>query len=281
MLEGVRIVLVSPSSPGNVGSVCRVMANMGLGDLVVVAPRCDPHDDQAVAFAAHGTSVLERLRVVPDVPAALGDCVRSYATTSKLGLYRRQAAITPEEAAREACAFVAAGEPVESPPNRSASPPPHPLTTAPASLPSPPRAAPATVAFAFGREDYGLRTEELLQFDRVVTIPADEAYPVLNLAAAVTVVAYELRKAALALRAMPTLPMAITGPPARGEQKQVLFDRLFDALERVGFLWGQSPDHLKYALRHLLGRVDLTVNEADILIGLARQIRWYVDHHPR
>ncbi|MBK9129247.1 MAG: RNA methyltransferase [Phycisphaerales bacterium] len=289
MLEGVRVVLVSPSSPGNVGSVCRVMANMGLGDLVVVAPRCDPRDAQAVAFAAHGTAVLERLRVVPDVPASLRDCIRSYATTSKLGLYRRQAAITPEDAAREACALVAGAAIAFSPPDPITLSPPPPLTSSPPHLPaSPPphthtlrTPAHATVAFAFGREDYGLRTEELLQFDRIVTIPADDAYPVMNLAAAVTVVAYELRKASLAAQALPTLPMAITGPPACGEQKQVLFDRLFDALERVGFLWGQSPDHLKYALRHLLGRVDLTVNEADILIGLARQIRWYVDHHPR
>ncbi len=247
MLEHVRIVLVSPSGPANVGAVCRAMANLGLSDLVLVAPRCDLNDPSAVAYAAGGGRVLEAARVVADIPAALSDCIRSYATSSKLGLYRRQAAITPRVAAREALPLTAAGR----------------------------------VAFVFGREDYGLKTQELLHFDRLVTIPAAEAYPVLNLAAAVTVVCYELRCAWLEQAGRPALPMTIDSGPAPDEKKRVMFDRLFDALAAVGFFFGQNPDHLKYALRHLLGRVELSVNEVDILIGLARQIRWYVDHHPQ
>ncbi len=247
MLAHFRIVLVAPSGPANVGAACRVMANMGITDLAIVAPRCDVRDAAAVAYAAHGARVLDAARVVPDIPAALAGCVHSYATSSKLGLYRRQAAITPAQAAAEAV----------------------------------PRAAAGPVAFVFGREDYGLQTRELLLVDRIVTIPADETYPVLNLAAAVAIICYELRQAWAAAAGRPALPMALDSPPAPDEKKQVMFARLFDALERVGFLYGQNPEHLKYALRHLLGRSALSVNEADILIGLARQIRWYVDHHPQ
>jgi len=247
MLSRIRIVLVSPSGPANVGAVCRAMANMGLSDLVIVAPRCDPQSEVAVGFAAHATTVLDAARVVPDIPAALTGCVRTYATSSKLGLYRRQAALTPAEAAPEAMG--AAGQ--------------------------------GPVAVAFGREDYGLPTRELLHFDRIISIPADDQYPVLNLAAAVAIVCYELRKAWLAAEGQPPLPMALDPGIATDEQKQVLFAKLFDALDGVGFFFGQNPDHLKYALRHMLGRIDLGVNEADILIGMARQIRWYVDHFPR
>lgn len=245
MWSGVRIVLVSPSGPANVGAVCRAMANLGLSDLVIVSPRCDVRAEAAVAYAAHGQPVLDHARVVADVPAALAGCVRTYATSSKLGLYRRQAAITPAEAAAEVVQ------------------------------------TPGPVAFAFGREDHGFQTRELLHFDRIVSIPAEESYPVLNLAAAVVIVCYELRKAWLATAGKPPLPLAIDHGLATHEQKETLFARLFDALDRVGFFFGPNPDHLKYALRHLLGRLDLSVNEADILIGLARQIRWYVDHHPR
>src|SRR5512142_1723117 len=99
---GIRIVLVSPSGPANIGAACRAMANMGLADLVLVAPRCNPQDEAAVAYAAHGRAVLDSARVVADIPAALTGCVRTYATSSKLGLYRRQAAIPPAEAAAEA-----------------------------------------------------------------------------------------------------------------------------------------------------------------------------------
>ncbi len=247
MLDRLRIVLISPSGPANVGAVARAMANMGLHDLVIVAPRCDPQDEAAVAYSAHGRAVLDGARVVPTLREAVADCVRTYATSSKLGLYRRQAAITPAEASDEAGRLVAAGP----------------------------------VAFVFGREDYGLQNRELLEFDRVVTIPADEQYPVMNLAAAVAVMCYELRQVWIRHAAQPPLPMAIEQPLAPDGRKQILFDKLFDALERIGFFdFKPKQDHLKYALRHLFGRMELGVNEADILIGMAQQIRWYADHHP-
>jgi tRNA/rRNA methyltransferase len=245
MLAESRIVLVAPSGPANIGAVARVMTNLGLSDLVVVAPRCDVRDAQAIGYAAHGQAVLEQARVVLDVPAALEGCARTYATTSKLGLYRRQVAVTPAAAAAEAVDVAPAGP----------------------------------VAFAFGREDYGLRTQELLHFDRVVTIPADEAYPVLNLAAAVTIICYELRQAWLAGAGRAELPKAKHSGWATQARKEQLFRHLFEALDQIGFFGSPNPDHLKYALRHLLGRVDLSVNEADILIGMARQIKWYVGHH--
>lgn len=220
---------------------------MGLSDLVVVAPRCNVHDEAAIAYASHGRPVLDGLRVVDDIRDALADCVRSYATSSKLGIYRRQAAIPVRDAASEAVSLTPNGP----------------------------------VALVFGREDYGLKNNELLLFDRVVSIPADDVYPVMNLAAAVTVLCYEVRQAWLSHEGHPPLPMAIDGGMAADSQRQVLYDKLFDALDAIGFFFGPNPDHLKYALRHLFGRLDMGVNEADILIGMACQIRWYVDNHPR
>lgn len=247
MLQNIRIVLVSPSGPANVGAACRAMANMGLSDLAIVAPRCNIQDENACAYASHGRPVLEGAQVVDSIPAALADCVLSVATSSKLGLYRRQAAIAPAEAAHIALQQAAAGR----------------------------------VAFAFGPENHGLKTHDLLHFDRIVTIPADEAYPVLNLAASVMVICYELRRTWINRRDEDELPMAISSGLANDQRKQRLFQLLFESLERIGFFRGQqNPDHLRHALRHLFGRVDMTINEADILIGLARQIGWYVDHHP-
>ncbi len=238
MLEHIRIVLVRTIRPGNLGAVCRIMTNMGLRELVLVAPACDRHDEQAVGFAARARPLLEAARVVPDIPSALEGCVLTLATTGKGGMYRRHAALAPPQAAVEALDATAAGP----------------------------------VALAFGPEDRGLLLEELLHFDRVVEIPADAAYPVLNLAAAVTVMCYELRRTWLERQPAPPP----TRPRARDEQKRVLFERLFAALETIGFFRHQQFEaHLPLALRHLFGRVDLTANEADILIGMARQIEWY------
>ena len=220
---------------------------MGLSELVVVDPRCEVCDEQAVAYAAHGRSVLDNACVVKELPAAMEGCLRTFATTSKLGMYRRQAAITMSDAATEVREAMRQGP----------------------------------IAFAFGRENFGLRTDELLHFDRVVTIPANESYPVLNLAAAVTIVCYELRRAWTAVGGQPELPMAMHSGWAPHERKEMLFKHLFDALDQIGFFFGQNPDHLKYALRHLFGRIDLSINEADILIGMAKQIQWYAQNHPR
>jgi tRNA/rRNA methyltransferase len=242
MLERIRIVLVRPIRPGNVGAVCRVMTNMGLRELVLVAPACDRLDEQAVGFAARARPLLEAARVVPDIATALEGCVLTLASSGKGGLYRRHAAIAPAQAAAAALDAAAAGP----------------------------------VALVFGPEDRGLLLEELLHFDRVVEIPADAAYPVLNLAAAAAVMCYELRRTWLERREEPSRAR----PWAREEQKRVLFEKLFAALETIGFFRNQQYEaHLPLALRHLLGRMDLSVNEADILIGMARQIQWYAERY--
>lgn len=252
MLAHVRIVLVRPSGATNVGSVARCMANMGLRELVLVAPECDFLGEQARAYAVRATGVLEDARVVHSIADALADCVRTYATTAKLGLYRRSAAVSVREAAREIVA-----------PARGAA------------------GAASPIAVAFGPEDRGLLLEETLQFDRIVTIPTDDSYPALNLAAAATIFCYELHAAALEAAGAPALPLAIRHDAATDQHKSAMFERLFEALDELGFFRSANPDHLRYALRHMLGRVDLSVNETDILIGVARQIQWYMRNHPR
>jgi TrmH family RNA methyltransferase len=247
MLERIRIVLVRPIRPGNVGAACRAMVNMGLSDLVLVAPECALDDAQAQGFAARAKPLLKQARIVGSVPEALAGCVATFATSAKAGMYRRQAGVTATEAADLALQSAAAGP----------------------------------VAIAFGPEDRGLVMRELLHFDRVIEIPADPEYPVLNLAAAVTVMCYELRQAWLRAEGRP--PWSPSDErTATDDRKRILFAKLFDSLDRVGFFDGQqNPDHLKFALRRVFGRVDLTENEVDILIGMTQQIRWYVDRYPR
>ena len=246
MLDRVRIVLVRPIRPGNLGAVCRAMVNMGLSDLVLVAPECDRGDPQAQGFAARAKPLLERARIVDSITAALDGCVKTFATSAKGGMYRRQAGVSAENGAELALEAMANGR----------------------------------VAIAFGPEDHGLVMRELLEFDRVIEIPADPEYPVLNLAAAVTVVCYELRQEWLR-RVGGSQAVLNDEPLASDERKRTLYAKLFEALDEIGFFGGQqNPDHLKFALRRIFGRVDLTVNEVDILIGMTQQIRWYVDRHP-
>ncbi|MBF2034707.1 MAG: RNA methyltransferase, partial [Leptolyngbyaceae cyanobacterium T60_A2020_046] len=67
-MRSVRIVLVEPAGPLNVGSVARVMANMGLSRLVVVNPQCDIWGEEARRMAVHAAPVLAAATVVPTLP---------------------------------------------------------------------------------------------------------------------------------------------------------------------------------------------------------------------
>ena len=155
-LENIRIVLVSPLYGGNVGSVCRAMANMGFSDLALAAPR--PIDlDEARMMACHATEILDNRSEFPSLADAVADCGLVMATTARRGLYRQHAK-TPREWAGKALA--ASGE--------------------------------GRVAIVFGREDNGLGNEELALATQIIQIPTTPEYPSLNVSQAVMVCCYEI-----------------------------------------------------------------------------------------
>src|SRR5438477_7243667 len=82
MTTPVRIVLIDPSHPGNIGSVARAMKNMALHDLVLVRPRVFPHAE-STALAAGADDILNGARVVTSVPEAIADCGFIAGTTSR------------------------------------------------------------------------------------------------------------------------------------------------------------------------------------------------------
>jgi TrmH family RNA methyltransferase len=156
MTSRVRIVLIDPSHPGNIGSVARAMKNMALSDLVLVRPRAFPHPE-AVALAAGADDVLEAARVVEHLTEAIADCGFIAGTTSRPRSYTWEFQTPRDLAAR----IVA--------------------------LPAENRAA-----LLFGSERYGLGSEDLDHCNVLVRIPANPAYCSLNLAMSVQLLAYEI-----------------------------------------------------------------------------------------
>ncbi|MEZ2344469.1 RNA methyltransferase, partial [Microcoleus sp.] len=154
----IRIVLVEPAGPLNVGSVARVMKNMGLHQLILVNPQCDYLGEEARLMAVRAADILENARVVESLPAALVGCTRAIATTGD----DRPLATKPEAPA-DALPW---------------------LLEAPSAL-------------IFGREDCGLTNAELNYAQRLIRIPSSDAYTSLNLAQAVAVCCYELYKLVL------------------------------------------------------------------------------------
>ena len=152
----VRVVLIDPSHPGNIGSVARAMKNMALTDLVLVRPRAFPHAE-SVALAAGADEVLERARVVSTVAEAITDCGFIAGATARPRSYYWEFT-TPRDIAGRIAA-----------------------------LPGENRAA-----MLFGSERYGLATEDLNHCNVLVRIPANPDYCSLNLAMSVQLLSYEL-----------------------------------------------------------------------------------------
>jgi tRNA/rRNA methyltransferase len=241
MLQNCRVVLVRPQVAGNLGATARVMRNMGLTDLVLVAPLADPHDRAARRLSTHGEAILDQARIAPDLGSALADCVLAAATTARIGKRIRGSYGTPDEI-----------------------------------LPHLTEAMSRPVALVFGPEPSGLTDEEIARCHYLIHIPADPVYSALNLAQAVAICLYELRRAWLRLRTPTTEPESVAD---FAEQERV-FDHLQTALEEIHFLYGPKADALMHTLRQLIGRARPTETEIGILFGLARQIRWYVANHP-
>lgn len=130
-------------------------------------------------------------------------------------------------------------------------------------------AAANRVALVFGPEESGLTNEDLRVCQRLMTIPTDAAYTSLNLAQAVLVCCYEVF-----LAAQGESP-GVSRPLAMAEQQELMYEKLKQALLRVGFLHKENPEHIMFALRRLFGRAGLEERDVRILLGMARQIEWY------
>ena len=236
-LARVRIVLVGTQHPGNIGSSARALKTMGLARLVLVDPEKFPHVE-ANALAAGADDVLAGAAIHGSLAEAVADCRLVLGCTAR----SRRVAL-PEQRPRDAAAQVLekAGQGVE-------------------------------VALVFGRERTGLTNEELQLCHGAVHIPANPDYSSLNIAAAVQVLAYELRLAALDAgcgAARPAQPPQRPGvTPASHADVEGFFSQLAETLDAIDFHKGRAPESAMRKLRRLFLRAEPDVAEVRLLRGV-------------
>jgi tRNA (cytidine32/uridine32-2'-O)-methyltransferase len=231
--DRIRIVLVGTQHPGNIGAAARALKTMGLSRLVLVAPEQYPADE-AFRRAAGADDLLAAAGVVDTLAEAVADCQFVLGCTARS---RRVALeeMVPRQAAARAVQAAGAGQ----------------------------------VALVFGRERTGLSNEELQLCHASVHIPANPEYSSLNLAAAVQVLAYELR---LELLVQASLPAPAAGqyqdPPASHAQLEGFFAQLGETLDQIDFHKGRAPDSAMRKLRRLFLRTGLNEQEVRLLRGI-------------
>src|SRR5512138_236408 len=153
-----RLVLLRPRNPENLGAVARAMKNFGLSDWAIA--ELGTHDFAAMRrVAVHAEELLDRPRLVRTLDEAVADCSWVVGTSSRR--VRGKRLLTPEEVARESVA----------------------------------RAAEGRTAIVFGDERSGLTNAEILRCHDLSVIPTEPDQPSLNLAQATLVYAYEARRA--------------------------------------------------------------------------------------
>ncbi|MGI6495246.1 MAG: RNA methyltransferase [Kiritimatiellia bacterium] len=231
----VRIVLVETLYSGNIGSVCRSMANMGLSDLALVSPQAVDGWEEAARLACHATDILETRREFPTLADAIADCTMVAGATARLGLYRQHVR-PPREIAPEVWKTAAAG---------------------------------GRVAMVFGREDKGLLNDEIVQCTHLVRIPASADYLSLNLSQAVMVCTYELFMA----RGDYEQPREKSLPATAAQRAQMMamWRRL---LLLTGFMEEDKADHMMQGFQRIFTRGAVTDDDLRILMGVARQAEW-------
>lgn len=235
MLTNIRIVLINTSHPGNIGAAARAMKTMGLSKLYLVQPQFFPHT-KANEMASGALDVLQQAIVVDDLDQAIGDCGLVVGTSARLRTI------------------------------------PWPMLS-PRQLAEKVMTEPVATAIIFGREQSGLTNEELYRCHFHVQIPSHPDYSSLNIAAAVQVIAYELRVADLG---MPK-EVGWDYPYANAEQMQGFYDHLQTVLTDIDFLNPKVPRQLMTRLRRLFNRARPDVMEMNILRGILGAVDKTID----
>ncbi len=229
------IVLVEPQLGGNIGAAARAMANFGLRELRLVAPRDGWPNPEARAMASGADHILHGTRIFDSVPEAIDDRQLVLATTARpRGLPRPE--LDPRKASRR---LRAAG--------RSRS------------------------AVLFGGERAGLGNDDLIAAEAIIRIPTDPGFPSLNLGQSVLLVAYEWWLAS----GVPLADSGrFETELANRTDISALAGHLEAELESVGYFQPLERKPSTVAqIRNLIYRQRLTDGEVRMLRGVIRALR--------
>lgn len=240
LLSNIRVVLVEPKAPGNIGSVARAMKTMGLSRLVLVNPVPFRDAPEALWMAHHAEDILDAAEIVSTVEEALRDVAYAVATANReRGSWSNP--VFPIQQAAVEIARVARRQPV---------------------------------AILFGREDRGLRNDELERCHMLTRIPAATIHPSLNLAQAVMICAYEVFQAAQG--DPPSLRLKL----AELSEVERICERINGSLVRIGFKPRPEPDTFLRSIRRVFRRTfRLEHRDVATLHKICDQMDRFVEKH--
>lgn len=131
--------------------------------------------------------------------------------------------------------------------------------------------ASAPVALLFGSEKYGLSNDDLSYCHWLMRIPTREQHGSMNLGQSVAVCLYELIR-------NPALPEPAARKRALAESEERISTLLLEVLEASGYVHDRVAGSTSRKLRRLVRRMHLEAHDAEIWLGILRQIRWKIGY---
>jgi TrmH family RNA methyltransferase len=238
--DRLRLVLVNPRNPLNIGAAARAMSNFGFLRMRVVTPYDVGFREARSAVGA--SSVLTSAEELATVSEAVADCTLVVGTT----------AVGDRELHHRVKALPEAGKIIRK------------------------QLQSSNVALLFGSERVGLSNDDLSHCHWLLRIPTRVEHRSMNLGQAVAVCVYELARdakqgAPQGRVAKKAVPAAQLKPATAGDIERIS-KTLIEALHACGYLTPRSGKTPEEKVRRLLRRHKLTANDADLWLSMMGQI---------
>jgi len=236
-VSALKVVLISPRNPLNIGAAARAMSNFGFSEMRLVNAYDVAFREARSAVKAH--AVLEQALEYPTVAAAVADCALVVGTTA-IGSRVLEHPLRRLEYGGKLIAKKLATTPV---------------------------------ALLFGSEKFGLSNEDMSHCHWLMRIPAREEHGSMNLGQAVAVCLYEIIRSPDAAK---------TAPDAKRPAEVIHTERITEFLEtildRSGYVHARVEGSTRMKIRRLVRRLQLKAHDAEVWLGMLRQILWKLEH---
>ena len=224
----IDVAFMEPLYEINIGYVARVMKNFSMGKLYIISPRCEI-GAIALRYSAHAQDLLLEARIINGLDHLLSKYDLVIGTTGKIGAGPLRRYVTPDEFARKLASY-----------------------------------KDGKVLILLGREDIGLKNEELKLCDLIISIPANPLYSVMNVSHAAAIIFYEIYKT-LSMR-----ERTVNRMPKR-EEIEVFLRYVREILRKRG----KKEDKIERALltlRRIIGSCMLSSSDIRLLIDIVKGV---------
>ncbi len=238
-----KVVLVEPNGPINVGSIARLCSNFEINELRIVAPKCDIFSLETKKMALKGQKYIDNCKIFNSIEQSIFDCDLVLASCGRIDLSNDIKCESPEVISTWISSFKEINN----------------------------------IGILFGREDRGLSNNELLFAHKIFNIKTSQNYPSLNLSHAVSIILYELNKCSTNNLKKDLQVFNL----ASSQQIYESFIELEEMLIRIGYLLKHTSYSKISKFKRFILKANTSSHEINVLRGIVHQINWFLNNSKR